>query len=115
MFALVRRSLLNSSKPLHPLYKNVIANVHSVFANGVKRTITDPFLSSTVPTLIPSCGMKVVGKPRKRCEDCYFVRRQNRLHVMCKTHGRHKQMSMVKDPRNTWILTHATMSKKRPW
>ncbi|ERL87874.1 hypothetical protein D910_05262 [Dendroctonus ponderosae] len=73
------------------------------------------FLAPNTPSLTISCGMKVVGLLRKRCKDCYFVCRQERLYVMCKTHGRHKQMSMVKKPKNTWILTHATQSKHRPW
>lgn len=63
----------------------------------------------------PSCGFKVKGRLRRRCKDCYFVRRQERLYIICPTHPRHKQMSMVKDPKNTWILTHATQSKIRPW
>nr|CAI5830440.1 unnamed protein product [Callosobruchus analis] len=41
--------------------------------------------------------------------------RENRLFVLCKTHRRHKQMAMRKDERNTWILTHATQGKVRPW
>lgn len=60
-------------------------------------------------------GMKQKGHLRLRCKDCYFVRRQERLYVMCKTKGRHKQMSMKTKPKNTWILTDATQSKLRAW
>lgn len=62
-----------------------------------------------------TCGFKVKGQLRRRCKDCYFVMRQQRLFVICKTNPRHKQMSVVKDERNTWILSHATQSKVRPW
>ncbi|KAK9746265.1 Ribosomal protein L36 [Popillia japonica] len=66
-------------------------------------------------SLNQTCGFKVKGRLRKRCKDCYFVMRQQRLYVICNTHPRHKQMSPVKDERNTWMLSHATQSKIRPW
>uniref|UniRef100_A0A336M086 Ribosomal protein n=1 Tax=Culicoides sonorensis TaxID=179676 RepID=A0A336M086_CULSO len=74
-----------------------------------------PLLQSSTPMVQQSCGMKVKGKLRRRCKDCYFVWREERLYVMCKTHGRHKQMSMKKKPHNTWTLTTASQSKVRPW
>lgn len=60
-------------------------------------------------------GFKVKGRLRRRCKDCYFVMREGRLYNICKTHPRHKQMSMVKKEKNTWILTDATQSKIRAW
>uniref|UniRef100_A0A182QXP1 Ribosomal protein n=1 Tax=Anopheles farauti TaxID=69004 RepID=A0A182QXP1_9DIPT len=65
----------------------------------------------TVPLLSLVSGFKVKGRLKRRCKDCYFVMRQERLYVICKTHPRHKQMSMKKHDRNTWILTDATQSK----
>lgn len=59
--------------------------------------------------------LKVKGRLRRRCKDCYIVLRQQRAYVMCPTHGRHKQMSMKKREKSTWILTHATQSKVRPY
>ena len=61
------------------------------------------------------CGFKVKLKLKRRCKDCYFVVREQRKYVICPTHPRHKQMSMVKKPEYTWILTHACQSKIRPW
>ncbi|XP_055701795.1 39S ribosomal protein L36, mitochondrial [Phlebotomus papatasi] len=61
------------------------------------------------------CGFKVKGRLKRRCKDCFFVWRQQRLYNICKTHPRHKQMSMVKKDKNTWILTHASQSKVREW
>jgi large subunit ribosomal protein L36 len=72
-------------------------------------------LTPFVPTLVPNCGFKVVGKLKKRCKDCYKVVRQERTYIICKTKPRHKQMSMKKDEDKTWILTSATMGPKRPW
>jgi len=60
-------------------------------------------------------GFKVKGKLRKRCKDCFFVMREERLFVLCKTHPRHKQMAMKAKPKKSWILTHATQSKIRPY
>ncbi|KAJ3616363.1 hypothetical protein MTP99_003892 [Tenebrio molitor] len=68
-----------------------------------------------VHDITPSCGFKVKGRVRRRCKDCYMVMREQRMYVLCKTHPRHKQMTLAKDPKNTWILSHATQGKVRPW
>lgn len=82
-------------------------------------TLTHPqsagILQSTTPLLQLSCGFKVKGLLKRRCKDCYYVIRENRGYIICKTHPRHKQMAMVKKPESKWILTHATQSKVRPW
>ncbi|KAL7830216.1 hypothetical protein SRHO_G00313430 [Serrasalmus rhombeus] len=39
----------------------------------------------------PSASMKTKTALKKRCKDCFFVRRRGRLFVYCKTHPRHKQ------------------------
>lgn len=72
-------------------------------------------LRPSIVSVEQNCGFKVKGRLRRRCKDCYFVMREKRLYVICKTHPRHKQMSMAKREENTWILTHATMGKVRPW
>lgn len=36
-------------------------------------------------------GLKTKGVLKKRCKDCYIVRRRGRLYVCCKTNGKHKQ------------------------
>ncbi|XP_055382613.1 uncharacterized protein LOC129612852 [Condylostylus longicornis] len=60
-------------------------------------------------------GFKVKGRLKRRCKDCFFVMRQQRLHVLCKTHPRHKQMAMKAKDKKSWILTHATQSHIRPY
>nr|XP_045597294.1 39S ribosomal protein L36, mitochondrial-like [Procambarus clarkii] len=78
-------------------------------------TTRNSILQPVTPTLVPVCGMKQKGRLRRRCKDCFFVVRQGRLYVMCHTKPRHKQMAMQKSEKNTWMLSHATMSPKRPW
>lgn len=72
-------------------------------------------LKPSIPLVNQLAGFKVKAVLKRRCKDCYFVTRHERMYVICPTHGRHKQMAMVEKPHNTWILTHATQGKKRPW
>uniref|UniRef100_A0A3B5QRV3 Ribosomal protein n=1 Tax=Xiphophorus maculatus TaxID=8083 RepID=A0A3B5QRV3_XIPMA len=44
-----------------------------------------------LPGAQPSAGMKTKSALKKRCKDCFFVRRRGRLFVFCKTNPRHKQ------------------------
>ncbi|CAL8397088.1 large ribosomal subunit protein bL36m [Gadus morhua] len=39
----------------------------------------------------PSAGMKTKTALKRRCKDCFIVRRRGRLFVFCKTNPRHKQ------------------------
>lgn len=89
---------------------NSIAAAPTFAESGLQRLLT-PFNS----LLTQVAGFKVKGRLRRRCKDCYFVVRQQRLYVICPTHPRHKQMAMKKREKNTWILTHATQSKVRPY
>lgn len=77
--------------------------------------VNNKFLAPVTSIVTQIAGMKVKGRLKRRCKDCYFVSRQERLYVICPTHPRHKQMSMKKKDCNTWILTHATQSKVRPY
>ncbi|XP_014853772.1 PREDICTED: 39S ribosomal protein L36, mitochondrial [Poecilia mexicana] len=49
-----------------------------------------PFLLR-LPGVHPSAGMKTKSALKKRCKDCFFVRRRGHLFVFCKTNPRHKQ------------------------
>uniref|UniRef100_A0A8C4DL79 Ribosomal protein n=1 Tax=Dicentrarchus labrax TaxID=13489 RepID=A0A8C4DL79_DICLA len=44
-----------------------------------------------LPCVQPSAGMKTKSALKRRCKDCFFVRRRGRLFVFCKTNPRHKQ------------------------
>lgn len=72
-------------------------------------------MPTTSPQLMQTCGFKVKGVVKRRCKDCYLIWQEGRLYNLCETHPRHKQMSIKKHRKATWILTHATQSKVRPW
>ncbi|XP_053190507.1 39S ribosomal protein L36, mitochondrial [Scomber japonicus] len=44
-----------------------------------------------LPSIQPSAGMKTRSALRRRCKDCFFVRRRGHMFVYCKTNPRHKQ------------------------
>ncbi|XP_042292650.1 39S ribosomal protein L36, mitochondrial isoform X1 [Thunnus maccoyii] len=44
-----------------------------------------------LPWIQPSAGMKTKSALKRRCKDCFFVRRRGRMFVYCKTNPRHKQ------------------------
>ncbi|GCC39274.1 hypothetical protein chiPu_0023046 [Chiloscyllium punctatum] len=51
-----------------------------------------PFLQPCqLQTVQDLAGMKTKSSLKKRCKDCFFVRRRGRLYVYCKSHPRHKQ------------------------
>uniref|UniRef100_A0A1L8ECR8 Large ribosomal subunit protein bL36m n=1 Tax=Haematobia irritans TaxID=7368 RepID=A0A1L8ECR8_HAEIR len=78
--------------------------------SGIQR-----LLAPVSAALTHVAGFKVKGRLKRRCKDCYFVIREQRHYVICPTHRRHKQMSMKKRDYKSWILTHATQSKVRPY
>lgn len=65
--------------------------------------------------LIPSRGFKVFGKVRRRCKDCYLVTRDQRMYNLCKTHQKHKQMSIRHTDKAYYILTGVQQKKVREW
>lgn len=122
--------LKNFTKLLPVVFKSQIPCTNHIslssafrnFSSLLQPKIQQNAISSHPTLLQPSVnafnvirGMKQKGHLRLRCKDCYFVRREQRLYVMCKSKGRHKQMSMKAKPKNTWILTDATQSKLRAW
>ncbi|KAF2885091.1 hypothetical protein ILUMI_21094 [Ignelater luminosus] len=118
MYSILRTILWNTTKSLSSFNLKTNSNLFHSLSKGYypqQITYTKELLSPSSISFIPNCGFKVKVALKKRCKDCYFVRRENRLHVICKTHPRHKQMQMVKREKNTWILSHATQSKSRPW
>ncbi|XP_052559659.1 39S ribosomal protein L36, mitochondrial isoform X1 [Tympanuchus pallidicinctus] len=48
-----------------------------------------------LPGLLQLCaGLKTKTSIKRRCKDCYIVRRRGRLYVCCKTNPRHKQRKL---------------------
>lgn len=117
MYSALRTLLWNTTRSLFSINFKKSSNLFHSLSKGYPQQITykRQLLSPPSISFIPNCGFKVKGILKRRCKDCYFVRRQDRLYVICETHPRHKQMQMVKKEKNTWILSHATQSKFRPW
>ncbi|NWI09069.1 RM36 protein, partial [Crypturellus soui] len=47
-----------------------------------------------LPAVLPVAGLKTKTSLRRRCKDCFIVRRRGRLYVCCKTNPRHKQRKL---------------------
>lgn len=103
------------SHVLRPPLASAGPTSHTVRQSLVTLAARHTLLQPTIPSLVQVCGMKQKGRLRRRCKDCYFVMARGRLYVECKTKPRHKQMSMQKSEKNTWILTWASQSPTRPW
>lgn len=109
---LPKNTLINQSAA----FFSVLAKPNATNINPITNQISvSNLLTPLMPSIVPSCGFKVKGRLKRRCKDCYFVMRNQRLYVICETHPRHKQMSMIPKEKNTWILTHATQGKVRAW
>ncbi|KAL0822532.1 hypothetical protein ABMA28_004579 [Loxostege sticticalis] len=85
------------------------------YFSAMKNVTGNNLLTPCTPMINPVCNLKIKGRVRRRCKSCYFVIRDERLYVMCPKFPRHKQAAMKPKPINTWILTHASQSKVRPW
>jgi len=72
-------------------------------------------LQPVLPIYNSICGLKAKGRLQLRCKDCYFLCKNERWYVMCKTYPRHKQVKIKKRDYKTWILTWASQSKIRGW
>ncbi|XP_054912022.1 39S ribosomal protein L36, mitochondrial [Poeciliopsis prolifica] len=103
--ASLSRQVLQMSR-LNPTVSTTAASVCRCLwtATAAQRSmfLLTPLLSSVLPvqgaaSLLrlpgahPSAGMKTKSALKKRCKDCFFVRRRGRLFVFCKTNPRHKQ------------------------
>ncbi|NXY85886.1 RM36 protein, partial [Alcedo cyanopectus] len=44
--------------------------------------------------LPPLAGLKTKTTLKRRCKDCFIVRRRGKLYVICKTNPRHKQRKL---------------------
>lgn len=53
-----------------------------------------PLACHPLPFLQPTLGFKTKAVLKKRCKDCYLVKRRGRWFIYCKTHPRHKQRQL---------------------
>jgi len=68
-----------------------------------------------LPTVVPSCTIKVKAYLKRRCKDCYSLVKGGRSYIFCKTHKRHNCASIVPSIKVTAIMTSATGRNWRPW
>lgn len=83
--------------------------------NSLSNHNTHFLLRPVLPTYNLICGLKTKGRLQLRCKDCYYLCKNERWYVMCKTHPRHKQVQRKKREYKTWIITWASQSKIRGW
>ncbi|XP_025412358.1 54S ribosomal protein c83.06c, mitochondrial [Sipha flava] len=95
------------------LFQKAIRPKNIKNASQVLSIIHSPTVSGS--SLVLSRGFKVFGLVRKRCKDCYIVARDQRLYNLCKTHQKHKQMSIRHPDKAYYILTGVQQKKKREW
>ncbi|KAM8819639.1 large ribosomal subunit protein bL36m [Rhynchonycteris naso] len=56
--------------------------------------VASPLSCHSLPSLQPAVGFKTKGVIKKRCRDCYRVKRRGRWYIYCKTNPKHKQRLM---------------------
>lgn len=110
MISLLRNTVLQIPKSTSQITTSAF---HLLSSTNLKSGVS--FLLPKLHNVIQGSGLKIQGRVKRRCKDCYMVMREGRLYVECKTFGRHKQVTIAKKPKNSWILSHATQSKVRPW
>lgn len=89
MFGLLRTIAQRSvqlSSALIPAPCRLLSSLHITYKPTHKCSLLMAGLS-----LVPVRGFKVRSAVKKRCKDCYCVRRDGVLFVRCKSHARHHQ------------------------
>ncbi|XP_025901386.1 39S ribosomal protein L36, mitochondrial [Nothoprocta perdicaria] len=86
---LARAAVAAAARPLRspvcsPLWSGAAA------ATAARALLASPPL----PAVLPLAGLKTKTSLKKRCKDCFIVRRRGRLYVCCKTNPRHKQRKL---------------------
>lgn len=94
-----------------------ICYIHNrqILTQAIINNDTSALLQPLLPMYYLIRGLKAKGRLQLRCKDCYFMCKEDRWFVMCKTHPRHKQVKQAKKEHKTWILTFASQSKVRDW
>lgn len=112
-------SIFTQSNRIIQQLPNCLRNFSALSSNTISYAsptpLTPQLLQPTSLIMNFDRGFKVKGKLKLRCKDCYFIHRHERRYVLCKAHPRHKQMSMKRREKTTWILTDATQSPRRAW
>ncbi|XP_062425669.1 large ribosomal subunit protein bL36m [Rhea pennata] len=89
MLSLLARAAAAVARPLRsPLCSPVWSGSRA--AAAARALLATPPL----PAVVPLAGLKTKTSLKRRCKDCFIVRRRGRLYVCCKTNPRHKQRKM---------------------
>lgn len=73
------------------------------------------FLSPNVYSVIHFKNLMIKDKVKKLCRDCYFLWKNERVYVYCKSHPSHNQATKVPRDKDRFIITHETRNCRRPW
>uniref|UniRef100_A0A8B9NI03 Ribosomal protein n=1 Tax=Accipiter nisus TaxID=211598 RepID=A0A8B9NI03_9AVES len=70
----------------------------ALWSGAAAPSVSLPALSPPPGLLLPPAvllaGLKTKTSLKRRCKDCFIVRRRGRLYVLCKTNPRHKQRKL---------------------
>jgi hypothetical protein len=61
-----------------------------------------------IVSAVPSRGLKYVGVPSRRCKHCWREIIEEKTHIFCTVHKRHRQIQKTHPEKLSWIMTHAT-------
>ncbi|KAM8810948.1 RM36 protein, partial [Eudromia elegans] len=91
MLSFLARAAAAAAQPLRsPLSSPLSSPLWSGATAAARALLAGPPL----PAVLPLAGLKTKTSLRKRCKDCFIVRRRGRLYVCCKTNPRHKQRKL---------------------
>lgn len=114
--SLFSRTVAVKNREVHEIHSLCSRATSKIGDNGRQSVLhSELLLQSSLPMLNQFCGMKYKVALRLRCKGCYFVTRKEVMYVMCKLKPKHKQSSIVKKEKNTWIWTSMAQSRHREW
>merc|ERR1712243_106786 len=82
----------------------------------LEHSIPSSMLQLTPPPvmIVPSAGIKHMGKLVKRCKHCYFVVKDEQKYVMCTAKPRHyAAQKLVATKFGNMVMTHATQGSNK--
>nr|XP_036265861.1 39S ribosomal protein L36, mitochondrial [Pipistrellus kuhlii]KAF6366665.1 mitochondrial ribosomal protein L36 [Pipistrellus kuhlii] len=93
---LSRYTMTNYTATSRALSTLLAGPLHVAVPAGAKPStaVASPLSCHPLPFLQPTLGFKTKAVLKKRCKDCYLVKRRGRWYIYCKTHPRHKQRQL---------------------
>ncbi|XP_008160271.1 39S ribosomal protein L36, mitochondrial [Eptesicus fuscus] len=96
LLQLSRYTMTNYTTTSRALSTLLLGPLRVAVSAGAKPSaaVASPLSCHPLPFLQPTLGFKTKVVLKKRCKDCYLVKRRGRWYIYCKTHPRHKQRQM---------------------